>query len=188
MNKKELRLWLRRRRALLTEAEWRERNTEVLKLLKEEVERIQPKLIHTFLPKKGEKEPDVRPLLEKLKGITIAVPKTRPGSYAMQHYRYEGPGSVALSPMGIPEPLANCALVQPSDIDLVLVPMLGFDLQGHRLGYGGGYYDRFLAQECEPEVLKIGLSLLPPLDQSLIAEPHDVPLDAVISPAGVYRF
>jgi 5-formyltetrahydrofolate cyclo-ligase len=188
MNKKELRLWLRRRRALLSEAEWRERNTEVLKLLKQEVERIQPKLIHSFLPKKGEKEPDVRPLLEQMKDIIIAVPKTLPGTFQMQHFVYEGPSSVSLNPMGIPEPVEGTEPIDIKHIDLVLVPMLGFDLQGQRLGYGGGYYDRFLANECRADVIKIGLSLLPPLEEPLAAEPHDVPLDAVICPVGVYRY
>lgn len=68
----------------------------------------------------------------------------------------------------------------PEQFDIIIVPMLGFDAQLQRIGYGGGYYDRFLA--TQPNARKIGICFESGrLDQSIPAEPHDIPLDQVIT-------
>ena len=84
---------------------------------------------------------------------------------------------------GIPEPAAPTELFEPFQLDLVLVPLLAFDRRGHRLGHGGGYYDRsfaFLKDQARPtEPLLVGIGYafqeLPEID----AEPWDVPLDYI---------
>ena len=70
---------------------------------------------------------------------------------------------------------------------MVFVPLLAFDQKGHRVGYGKGFYDRFLKQ-CQNNTLKIGLSFFEPLDSLLKAQPHDINLDAVVTPQGSYWF
>lgn len=68
----------------------------------------------------------------------------------------------------------------PAEFDLILVPMLGFDDQLQRIGYGGGYYDKFLA--TQPHASKIGVCFeLGRLDQPIPAEPHDIPLERVVT-------
>ncbi|MEO9215686.1 MAG: 5-formyltetrahydrofolate cyclo-ligase [Rhodanobacter sp.] len=84
---------------------------------------------------------------------------------------------------GIPEPVAPRELLEPFQLDLVLVPLLGFDRRGHRLGYGGGYYDRsfaFLNEQVRPtEPLLVGIAYafqeLPQIEDAA----WDVPLDFV---------
>lgn len=84
---------------------------------------------------------------------------------------------------GIPEPVSPSEWFAPFQLDLVLVPLLGFDRQGHRLGYGGGWYDRsfaFLAEQVRPtEPLLVGVGYafqeLPALEPA----PWDVPLDFI---------
>ena len=84
---------------------------------------------------------------------------------------------------GIPEPLAPTELLEPFQLDLVLVPLLGFDRRGNRLGYGGGYYDRsfaFFNEQVRPtEPLLVGVAYafqeLPEVDE----EDWDVPLDFI---------
>ena len=84
---------------------------------------------------------------------------------------------------GIPEPVAPTGLLEPFQLDLVFVPLLGFDRRGHRLGHGGGYYDRsfaFLNEQVRPtEPLLVGIAYsfqeLPAIDE----EDWDVPLDFV---------
>jgi len=71
----------------------------------------------------------------------------------------------------------------PSRIDVVIVPGTAFTLDGHRLGQGGGWYDRFLPQ-LAPSCLKIGVCFEPQLITQLPVEPHDVQLDVVITDAG----
>lgn len=92
----------------------------------------------------------------------------------------------ANSEWGIPEPLGGSVL-EPTDLDIVLIPLLAFDLAGNRVGYGKGFYDRYLLQ-CRPDCLKIGISLFDPIDRIEDVESHDIPLDIAICPAQMYDF
>jgi 5-formyltetrahydrofolate cyclo-ligase len=92
----------------------------------------------------------------------------------------------ATSKWGIPEPLKG-RIVEPAELDVVLIPLLAFDLNGHRVGYGKGFYDRYLAS-CRPDCLKIGISFFEataPIDD---VEAHDIALDIAICPTQVYDF
>ncbi len=87
---------------------------------------------------------------------------------------------------GIPEPVGGTA-VSPLLIDLVLVPLLAFDSKGYRVGYGKGYYDRYLST-CRPEVIRIGFSFFECLDEIEDINEFDVPLNYCITPMRVYEF
>jgi 5-formyltetrahydrofolate cyclo-ligase len=84
---------------------------------------------------------------------------------------------------GIPEPVAPATWLAPFQLDLVLVPLLGFDRRGHRLGYGGGYYDRscaFLKDQIRPtEPLLVGIGYAFQELDAIDAEPWDVALDFI---------
>ena len=71
--------------------------------------------------------------------------------------------------------------------DVVFIPLLAYDKYGERVGYGGGYYDRFLVK-TQKNVLKVGLSFFEPVDKILNVEEHDIKLDYVITPNRVYNF
>jgi 5-formyltetrahydrofolate cyclo-ligase len=86
----------------------------------------------------------------------------------------------------IREPLST----NPSDpriFDVVFIPLLAYDKSGERVGYGGGYYDRFLLN-TKKNVLKVGLSFFEPVEKILNVEEHDIKLDYVITPKIVYNF
>ncbi len=87
---------------------------------------------------------------------------------------------------GIAEPIDGMETV-PDEIDLVIVPLLAYDVKGHRVGYGKGCYDKFL-RECRDDVIKIGFSFFDP--EPLIPElgRHDVKLDYCINPERIYSF
>ncbi len=87
---------------------------------------------------------------------------------------------------GIPEPVAGLE-VPVAKIDVVFVPLLAFDQKGHRVGYGKGFYDRFLA-ECRADVVKIGLSFFEAEAGIEDTDPSDIPLDYCITPTKIYRF
>ena len=92
------------------------------------------------------------------------------------------------SDWGILEPTNDTSVqLNPKDIDLIFIPLLAVDTQGHRVGYGKGFYDRFLAQ-AKPDVIKIGLSLNEPIEPIEDLNPFDVALDFAITPKSVYRF
>ena len=86
----------------------------------------------------------------------------------------------------ISEP-ADGNAVEPNEIDLVLVPLLCFDMRGYRVGYGKGFYDKFLAK-CRPDCLKIGLSFFPPVERINDIHDGDVPLDFCVTANGLILF
>lgn len=87
---------------------------------------------------------------------------------------------------GIREPAAG-RIVSPEEIDLVVVPLLCFDVNGYRVGYGKGFYDKFLSR-CRPDCLKVGLSFFPAVVQIDDIHDHDVPLDLCITPSELIAF
>jgi 5-formyltetrahydrofolate cyclo-ligase len=86
----------------------------------------------------------------------------------------------------IPEPVER-TVVNEKDIDLVLLPLLAFDIKGNRVGYGKGFYDRFL-QNCKSDVVKVGLSLFEPTEELIESDVWDVPLDWGVTPECIYDF
>lgn len=72
-------------------------------------------------------------------------------------------------------------------IDIAFIPLLAFDTEGNRIGYGKGYYDRFLAK-CRKDIITIGLSYFPPLDKVDDIEFFDKKIDFCITPESVYAF
>jgi len=81
----------------------------------------------------------------------------------------------------IPEPdPGRCKRVKPAEIDAAVIPGSVFDIQGGRLGYGGGYYDRFLVNDA-PQAKRIGLAFELQVVDKVPVEPHDQPLDILIT-------
>jgi 5-formyltetrahydrofolate cyclo-ligase len=88
--------------------------------------------------------------------------------------------------INILEPLEN-EIIDPQDIDLVIVPMLVCDMKGNRVGYGKGYYDRYLSR-CRDNCIKIGVSYFEPVAEIKDANEFDVPLNFCITPQKAYVF
>ena len=78
-------------------------------------------------------------------------------------------------------------IVSPGDIDMVIVPLLAFDQLGYRVGYGKGFYDKWLA-ECRDDCIKTGFCYFNPIDHLDDRHEFDVPLDLCITPQNVYVF
>lgn len=124
--------------------------------------------------------------LESL-GHQLCFPRVE-NEYDMVAYQVPAGDSWMTSAWGIQEPdPQTCQRVNVADIDLVIIPLLAFDSHGNRVGYGKGFYDRFL-QDCRPDTLKIGVCL----DEAVLriddVEAHDIPLDLCISPIGIHLF
>lgn len=101
------------------------------------------------------------------------------------HYQINNLKDCLASIHGILEPNSdNCPLMLESP-DVILVPGLAFDLSGNRLGYGGGYYDKFLSQF--PNTSKIGVFFSCQQHPSLPTEPHDIQLDLIITEKGLQK-
>ena len=92
----------------------------------------------------------------------------------------------AVNKFGVSEPVDGLPMF-PEEIDLVIVPLLAFDANGYRVGYGKGYYDKFL-KECREDVYKVGFSYFEPVDMINDIHAFDVKLDYCITPFETYTF
>ena len=90
------------------------------------------------------------------------------------------------SKFGVDEPPADSPEVDPETLDLVVVPALAFDERGYRLGYGGGYYDRFLPR-LRPDCVTVGVTLDALVVPALPVEPHDVPVQIIVTESRTIR-
>ena len=143
---------------------------------------------HIFLPIIEQKEVDTEFILHLLSGKDkeIVISKSDFESRNMTHFLLTDNTRIQKNEHNIPEPLDGIE-VPVTKIDVVFVPLLAFDKKGNRIGYGKGFYDKFLSQ-CKPETLKIGLSFFEP--EELISDvfESDVLLDYCVCPNGVYEF
>lgn len=111
------------------------------------------------------------------RGKRVCLPKCLPG-HVMQPRVITSEGDLSEQTFGIPEPGAHCAAVSPDEIDLCIVPALACDKTGARLGYGGGFYDRFLPQTS---AYCMALCAQARLLERLPVEPHDVRCGCIIT-------
>jgi 5-formyltetrahydrofolate cyclo-ligase len=144
----------------------------------------------SYYPMEENNEPDTfiiaRYLQFKNPGIDMAYPKTNLSEHSMEAIVCAEDDPFEENDFYVPEPVSGES-IDPQAIDLVLVPLLAFDKKGYRVGYGKGFYDRFLLQ-CKEGCIKIGLSYFEPLDRIEDANEFDVPLDFCITPQKVYVF
>lgn len=142
---------------------------------------------HIFLTISEKKEVDTTYLMHILQGKdkSIVVSKVDFSSYEMKHFLLQENTSLKISNYGIPEPVSGIE-ISPEILDVIFVPLLTFDQNGHRIGYGKGFYDRFL-QKCKPNTIFIGLSFFEP-ESEIPYEDTDIPLDYCITPEKIFDF
>ena len=143
--------------------------------------------IHVFLPILRHNEPNTFLFIDWLQAnhpeIKIVVPKADFETHAMSHYVFNSSADLKNNHYGIPEP--QNALSFAGVPDLVLVPLLAYDQKGYRVGYGKGFYDRFLKNI---NTQKIGLSFFEPVPQINDVHLNDIRLDKCITPNGIINF
>jgi 5-formyltetrahydrofolate cyclo-ligase len=136
----------------------------------------------------GEADPAL--LLQELvaRGCHIAFPRIAAKDTPLEFHRVPDGEMLRPGAHGIHEPLAHWPSVMPY---LLLVPLLAFDASGHRLGYGGGFYDRTLSSfrtGAAFSIRAIGIAYAGQEVESLPHEPHDIALDAVLTERGLTRY
>jgi len=136
---------------------------------------------HIFLPIPTKKEVNTEYILHILQGKdkSIIVPKAHIETGEMSHILLQDNTVLKPSNYNVPEPVSGIE-IQPSQIEVVFIPLLAYDKNGNRLGYGKGFYDRFLST-CNPKTIFIGLSLFEPEEKIPFTE-TDIPLHFCITP------
>ncbi len=148
---------------------------------------LENKTVHCFIPIAEKNEIDTWLLIDRImeKG-KVVVPKANFEDNSMTHYYFEKNTELALNQYDILEP-KNAKKCEVKDIDIVLLPLLAFDKKGDRVGYGGGFYDRFIAQLPKKTQL-IGLSLFEPVDEIKDIDTFDKKMHCCISPTQIFYF
>lgn len=118
--------------------------------------------------------------------MRVAWPKIHVDLLDMEAVLVEKDGLYIKNKFNILEPIGG-EIVPPQKLDLIFVPLVAFDVRGYRVGYGKGYYDRFLAQ-CRPEAIKVGFSFFDAVDHLEDIDEFDVPLNFCITPHRIYEF
>lgn len=164
-------------------------NARLLKKLSE-LDWDEEAFIHIFLPIAGHNEPDMCSFIADIRTrsplVNIVVSQSNPNDCSMKHFLLTDHVVLKKNAWGIVEPVDG-EVVAETQLDIVLIPLLVVDKAGNRVGYGKGFYDRFLAK-CRPDCRKIGVSIFEPIDKIDDVDPLDVPLDAVVTPKGVIKF
>lgn len=125
-------------------------------------------------------------LKKKSPGISIAWPKLGIDEITMEAIQLNKDTLFVKNRYNILEPLDG-EKVQPELIDLIFIPLIAFDEKGYRVGYGKGYYDRYLSR-CRPDLIKIGFSFFEAVGSLNDIHQFDIPLNFCISPTRVYEF
>lgn len=189
MTKEALRQLYRSKRAELHSAD-RLRLDDLMLLRFQQFDFTSIETLLTYWPMHGQAEPNTHLfsgyLRHMVPGIAIAYPVTDNNSLTITALAVNEDTVYHTNKWGITEPKEGYVLL-PEQIDLVLVPLLAFDTRGYRVGYGKGFYDRFLSG-CRKDVISIGFSYFEPVDKISDTGQFDVPLSYCITPQKTYEF
>ena len=191
MTKQQLRKhYLSRRKAICVE-EMAIKSQEITDLFFANFDLSTIKYLHIFLPIVKQNEINtwliIKYLQQNFPNINIVISKTIPENCTLEHYLFNEK-NLMKNLWGIIEPSGeNQVKIPPEQIDLVIIPLLIFDKNGNRVGYGKGFYDRFL-QQCKPETLKIGVCLAQPIETIEGINEFDIKMDFCIIPNKIYEF
>jgi len=184
--KKRLRKSILAKRSTLTSAEKREKAEQAAHFLLGIPQLAEKKRILAFYPY-GD-EIDTRPFIELAmqRGQEIWLPLTLIEERKLIPYIYQGEADLRQGAYGIYEPdPQKCVQADVSQLDAVVMPGIAFDHKGGRLGYGGGYYDRFLPT-LRRKPLLVGLCFALQVVREVPREPHDQMLDYLVTEDGMY--
>ncbi|MFT5753095.1 MAG: 5-formyltetrahydrofolate cyclo-ligase [Flavobacterium sp.] len=180
MLKKEAREKMKEARKLLSFEDIEEKSLAIAnELLKLDI--WENTYFHLFLPIEEQKEVNTEYILTILqaKDKEIVISKSDFKTTSMHHILLTDNTKIKKNEYNIPEPV-NGLPVPTEMIDVVFVPLLAYDKQGNRVGYGKGFYDKFLS-ECKPKVVKIGLSFFEPEELIEDVFKNDIKLDFCVN-------
>lgn len=187
MTKKALRTKYKALRQELSESDIEEKSLAIANQLLQ-LDIWDHSFYHLFLPIVSQKEVNTEYILNVLQGKdkNVVLSKSNFEDYSMTHFLLTDTTVIKPNAYNIPEPVDGIE-IQASQIDVVFVPLLAFDVNGHRVGYGKGFYDRFLSS-CKPDTVKIGLSFFEAEAAFDTVDLNDVTLDYCVTTGATYNF
>ena len=188
MTKSELRKSYLSRQRTISSAERAEKSTQIADNFFAGVDLTQVNFLHCFVAIEKFNEIDTSAIFhgiwKQFPQIRTVVPRVDFETGELESVSYTADTELEQNRWSIHEPLHD-EIVEAERIDMVLTPGLAYDRSGHRVGYGKGFYDRFL-DRCRPDCVKVGLSYFEPIEVIQDAYEGDVRLDFVVTPEGKY--
>jgi 5-formyltetrahydrofolate cyclo-ligase len=181
--KRSLRDTARSSRAALTPEEISRISSRICKFLLDELDGTDPLMVYVSKPLEVDTHRLIGHLLDRKR--KVVVPIIEPETKTLRLSGLNAISDLIGSTFGVPEPVGRELPVNPRAVKAVIVPMLGFDRKGHRLGYGAGYYDRFLS--ANPHLLKIGLAFSCLEAGEIPVDANDISMDVIITEQGIIR-
>lgn len=190
MNKSELRKQYLNKRKLMTVQEVENNSQQITQLFFESVDLTKVQRVHLFLPIKKNNEFDTWSMIHifrtKYPHIQLIIPKTDFKNHSMKNFLFTESTELLENKYGILEPVSGIEIPE-QELDLVITPLLTFDQNGYRVGYGGGFYDRFF-QKCRKDIQKVGVCFEESIDQIMDLDQYDKKLTCCITPSQTYSF
>jgi len=188
MNKDEFRKIYLTKRLALSQKEHHELSLKISDLFFQSVDLSKINILHIYLPIESKNEPGTWLIIDRIQRefprIRLVIPRVK--GEELENIFFEDRNQLERTRWGMVEPKEG-KHSKPEEIDLVIVPLLAVDRQGHRIGYGKGYYDKFL-KLCRPDCLKIGISFFEP-EQSIEEKSNDdILLNACLTPLRYFIF
>jgi len=186
MQKSDIRKLFLAKRDALTETEWNDLNNKLALNIIQYIQTLPSNLnVGSFLPMEHKKEISTHLFHSQLEGFpflhSLCFPRVAENNQ-MTFYKISSENDLELSQWKIPEPKAiEKHLLSPESLHLLFIPLLAFDINGQRVGYGKGFYDRYL-EKCNSNLIKVGLSLFSEPVEIDDLHANDIPLDVIITP------
>ncbi|MDD3620900.1 MAG: 5-formyltetrahydrofolate cyclo-ligase [Methanofollis sp.] len=177
IEKKALREQVKARRAALSTDEITEKSEAITRRLLPLLDRAETVMLYASKPPEVETAGFIDALLAM--GRRVVLPIIEKETHTLRLSSIPDRSVLVESTFHVPEPIGHEVQVAPADLDAVVVPMVGFDRGCNRLGYGAGYYDRFLA--ANPDRTVIGIAFSCQEVQSIPSEPFDRKMDLIIT-------
>lgn len=186
MNKKDLRIKYKELRKNLTDTDIEDLSIKIANQTLQ-LPIWEKNNFHVFLPIQKQKEVNTEFLIHILNGRdkNVIISKSNFYDTTMTHYLLTDNTKLKENEYGIPEPIQGIK-INEEEIEVVFVPLLTFDLSGNRVGYGKGFYDKFLSN-CNKTTIKIGLNYFYE-DVILDVNQYDITLDYVVTPDKIFTF
>jgi 5-formyltetrahydrofolate cyclo-ligase len=180
-SRKQLRADLVQQRLAITGSRYRALNEAISRLLIEHFKFLQWMKVGFYWPFQGEFDPLPAVNVLRSLGASAALPVIIEKNRPLKFFEWSPTAKMSNGIFNIPVPV-DTDEIKPN---AMLIPLIGFDERGYRLGYGGGYYDRTLA-DMSPPPLKIGVAFELGRLPTITPQPHDIPMDFIVTEAGVY--
>jgi len=179
--KNRVRQAMRERRETLAPGERLEKSRRICGLVRDLIRDGETVMVYSS----KELEVNTRPLIGDLlsSGNPVIVPIIVKEDVSLRLSYLRDPSVLVISTFGVPEPIGSEIPARPEDVDTIILPMLGFDRKGSRLGYGAGYYDRFLARN--PRIRRIGLAFACQEAEAVPCDENDIHMQLIITEDGV---